>query len=113
MDGCSVEYGCRGAELLDEAFAATHSTAFVGAERDDGLAREVVAFEESIADHGHGAPPVGITKYDGVVLVDAVQWILHFRTSLFPQFFLGFFNAGHVRFGVFVRRVNLEHVGFG
>ena len=67
---------------------ATHAAAFVGAERNNGFAAEVVRFQKGSHRHREAAPPVGVTEVNHIVIFHAVYRGGKCRTSLCPEFAL-------------------------
>lgn len=55
------------AELLDILDATPQAASLMGAERNDGLSREVVIGEERGDRHGYGAPPVRVPDEDNLI----------------------------------------------
>ena len=61
------------------------ATSAMGDQRADGLAGEIVAFQEGKHRHGHGRPPVGEGNNDGVILLH----VLHPRRQFWSGVFIG------------------------
>ena len=97
--------------LLNLADAAAKTAAFVGAERNYLLAGKVVALQESEHSHGRKAPPVGIAKDDGVVLLHVLHPGGEFRTGLGPEFVFGLLDADHIVRRILLHGIYLENIG--
>ena len=80
----------------------------VGAEGDDRLPFEIIAFGEGVDNHWGGPPPDGAADEHGVVAVPVVDFVLDGGAGVLLLLRLGDFGAGRVVRGVGLRRLDAE-----
>lgn len=91
-----------------QIFHWIHSSALVGAERNDGLTAHVKMLEECEHCHGHCAPPVGISEEYGVVIVKAFGELLSSGLAPARSSAMASLSAFCVIFRVGFHRVDLK-----
>ena len=83
------------------------------AERNDGLATEIILVKERIERLGHIVPPVGKPDEHDIVLVQILDVGSQCRTGIFIRFLFGCVDKFLVRTGISMHRLYLEKVTAG
>ena len=83
------------------------------AERNNGLAGQIIAFQKVVDDHRHITPPVGITDKNRIIIIHVVHSTGNFRAGIISPFLPGYIQQFTVRRGIWCGSLNLKEIGSG